>query len=467
MPGLSHVGWAPAQPEGRDSIAAEAYCSQGDALLRQRRFREALDKYNEAIALNPDEALALNNRGTTLKELGRFEEALDSYNCAIALLPDRAELYNNRGNVLQGLDRLEDAVDSYDAAIRLNPEYAEAYNNRGVVLRQMKQLAEAIASLDRALLLKPDYPEAIMNRSLVDLTMGEFATGWRRCEARHRTKQPLTQRNFARPRWSGDADISGKTILIHGEGGYGDVILLSRYLAPLQAVGARVLFAPQQPLRGLMRGLHARVQLVDLESDFLLFDYHCPIMSLPFVFKTEPATIPREIYLAADEEKIATWEHYLGEKTKPRVGVVWRRTGRPDSGRSISLDQFQQLFDTHFDFISLQKHVTEAECARLDRLDICHPGEALFDFSDTAALCRLMDLVISVDTSVVHLGAALGMPVWVLVPWCSNWIWMLDREDSPWYPSARLFRQQTRGDWAAVLERVHRELLSLCDGGAP
>jgi tetratricopeptide (TPR) repeat protein len=439
-----------------------AHSSRGNALLALQRYAEALGNYDRAIALKPDDMGAYNNRGTALKNLGQLAEAVDSYKRAIALAPDRAELHNNLGNVLQELEFLEEAVASYNAAIRLNRDYAEAYGNRGVALHQLLRLDEAMSSFNTALLLKPDYPQAIFNRSLLYLHMGQFAAGWRDHEARRRTEIFAEFPNFAKPLWLGEADIEGKTILVVREQGYGDVIQFSRYVHLCKQAGARVLFAPQESLRTLMHGLDAEVQIVDENNDYLRFDFYCPLMSLPLAFKTEMTTIPPPSYISVDEEKIAAWARRLGKKTKPRIGVVWDSTSR-FRWKVIPLEQFRRLFSSRFQFVSLQRHRTEAERARLDRAGVLHPGEALFDFSDTAALCHLMDLVITVDTSVAHLAGALGSPVWVLLPWFADWRWLLDREDSPWYPSMRLFRQHVRGDWDGVLRRVQLELEALFD----
>jgi hypothetical protein len=255
-----------------------------------------------------------------------------------------------------------------------------------------------------------------------------------------------------------DTDISGNTILVDWEQGFGDAIQACRYIRLLEDRGAGVLFAPHKELRTLMRGLNANPQIVDLDTDIPQFDLHCPLMSLPLAFKTDVASIPSAGYLSADDEKAAAWKHRLGRKTKPRIGVVWRGNPIPDKGRSIDFELFQRLFNPRFEFISLQKEVTDAERAVLDRAGVLHAGDAFADFSDTAALCVLMDLVVSVDTSVAHLAGALGIPVWVLLTWVADWRWLLDRDDSPWYPSMRLFRQKAHGDWNSILERVELEL---------
>ena len=444
---------------------AAAYSNRGNALQSLKRFEDAIESYGKAITLRPDSIDAYNNRGVALKRLGRHDEALQNFESAIALLPDRAGLHNNRANALLALKRFEDAIESYDTAIALSPDYPDAYSNRGVALKELKRFDEAMESFRKALALKQDYHEAIYNRAQVHLLMGRFDIGWRDYEARRNTRQTVGNRSSGKPLWLGETDISGKTILVDWEQGFGDVIQMCRYISLLKKAGATVLFLPQKKLRTLMRGLNADAHIVDLDTDIPEFDLHCPLLSLPFAFKTDIGSIPNESYLSADEEKVAVWRHRLGRKTKSRVGIVWRGNPIPDRGRSIEFELFRRLFNPHFEFISLQKEVTDTERAGLDCAGVLHAGDALADFSDTAALCVLMDFVISVDTSVAHLAGALGVPVWVLLTWASDWRWLLDRDDSPWYPSMRLFRQKARGDWNGVLERLELELTTLIPAG--
>ena len=432
---------------------AAAYCNRGNAFRSLKRFENAIESYEKAIILRPDYVDAYNNRGVALRRLNRFDEALQNFESGIALLPDHAGLHNNRGNALLSLTRLEDAIESFDTAIALSPHYPDVYDNRGVALKELNRFDEAMESFGKALALKPDHHGAIYNRALVHLLMGRFEIGWRDYEARKNTL-----RSWGKPLWLGETDISGKTILVDWEQGFGDVIQMCRYIRPLEDAGARVLFLPYKELRTLMQGLNADAHIVDLDSEIPQFDLHCPIMSLPLAFKTEIGSIPSASYITADEEKVAVWRHRLGRKTKFRIGVVWKGNVFPGKDRSIELERFQRLFNPCLEFISLQKEVTDAERSLLDRAGVLHAGDAFADFSDTAALCVLMDLVISIDTSVAHLAGALGVPAWVLLTWAPDWRWLLDREDSPWYPSMRLFRQKARGDWNGVLERLELEL---------
>jgi len=442
---------------------ASAYANRGNALSALKRLEDAVASYDKALAFNPEHAAAYTNRGNALKELKRFDEALESYSRAIALEPDKAEFYSNRGNALQALERFEEAVADYDKTIALKPDYPESYNNRGVALNALMRFDDALSNFAAAVALKPDYAEAIWNRALVHLLTGHLVAGFHGYEARKSKREPVANRNFATPIWLGDSDIRGKTILVHWEQGLGDTIQFCRYIKLLEDAAATVLFAPQNPLKTLMRGLNAKPQIVDLDDATIVYDLRCPLMSLPLAFKTDLATIPSpKIYLTVDREKISKWRHALGKKTKHRISVVWN--GNPehksDQQRSIALATLRQLFDERFQFISLQKEVRDQDRQWLADTNIAQFGDALEDFTDTAALCSLTDLVITVDTAAAHLAGALGLPVWVLLPWVPDWRWMLDRVDSPWYPSMRLYRQKMRGDWQGVLEQIQRELQS-------
>jgi Flp pilus assembly protein TadD len=440
----------------------EAHRNRGNALRQLGRLAEAVASYDNAIALRPNVA-SYTNRGNVLRELKRTEEALQSYEHAIALDPRYAETHNNHGSALQELGRFEDAVASYQRAIALKPDYAQGYNNLGVALTELRRIDEATAAFDEAIALKSDYAEATWNRGLAHLLAGQYASGWRDYEARKQKRDPVGDRSFPKPLWLGDAAVSGKTILVHWEQGFGDTIQFSRYLKLLADAGAKVLFAPQRPLKRLMETLDPRVQIVDIDEPLPEFDFHCPLMSLPLAFGTEPRTIPRiERYLRVDREKANAWRGMLGERTKPFIGVAWSGSTqhKNDRARSIEFRRFMALLDDRYRFISLQKEVSDEDRLSLSRAKIVHLGDALGDFADTAALCSLMDLVISVDTVLAHLAGALGGPVWLLLPYVPDWRWMLETTDTPWYPTMTLIRQRRRGDWDETLRQVRSELAS-------
>ena len=443
---------------------AEAHNNRGTALIDVKRPAEALASYEKAIALKPDYASAHSNRGNALRELKRPVEALASCDRAIALKPEDAEAHNNRGNALMDLKRPAEALASYDKAIALRPDFAEAYSNHGATLRNLKHPAEALASYDKAIALKPDYAEAHWNKSLCLLLIGHFEQGLRRYEWRKKLNEPMGVRSCPRPVWLGDENIAGKTLFIYWEQGFGDTIQFSRYAKLVEARGAKVILSVQQPLCGLLKQISPTIQILKPNEEPTEFDYHCPLLSLPLALGTTLATIPAEQqYIKSDEELRSVWSARLPPKTKPRIGVVWSgSTGhKNDHYRSMQLQQFLAIFSPDAEWICLQKDIREKDFALLRQFGrITFFGDDLRDFSDTAALIDLMDLVITIDTGVAHLAGAMGKPVWILLPYNPDWRWLLDRNDSPWYPSALLFRQQQIGNWATVTDQVKNELRS-------
>jgi tetratricopeptide (TPR) repeat protein len=442
---------------------AEALSNRGVVLHEMKRFAEALASYDRAIAARPDYVEALSNRGATLQALRRFAEALASYDRALAVKPDHAEALYNRGHTLLELGRLDEALASYDGALAGRPDYAEAFSNRGYVLHKMKRFDEALASYDRALAVQPDFADARHNEALCRLLVGDFGRGWEQYEARWETAQlAAMKRNFPQPRWRGSHDLAGKTILLHAEQGLGDTIQFCRYVPCVAERGGRVVLEVQRPLHVLMRTLAGAAQIVSTGDPLPDFDVHCPLLSLPLAFGTDIETIPSATpYLYAPSSAVMDWERRLGAKRGPRIGLAW--AGNPghknDQNRSIGLGPFMPLLDIDATFVSLQKDVRAADAAVLNgRRDLVHFGDALANFSDTAALMSTLDLVISVDTSVAHLAGALGKPVWVLLPFVPDWRWLLDRETSPWYPTARLFRQDGTRTWDTAIARVHEAL---------
>lgn len=362
--------------------------------------------------------------------------------------------------------RLDAAIASFNRAISLKPDYAEAYSNRGIALQECKQMEAAIACFDYAIALKPDYADAYWNKSLVLLLGGNFLDGWELYEWRWlRRAFRLSKPQFSKPLWLGNGSLEGKTILLHAEQGFGDTLQFCRYAKLVAALGARVLLSVPRPLMPLLKRLEGVDALLEEGGSPPAHDYHCPLMSLPLAFKSTLETIPApSAYLYSDPDKVSRWADRLGGKTRPRVGLVW--SGRPDHNndhnRSLSLAELTAYLDDRFEYVSLQKEVRAADQRSLERAEnLRHFGEELSDFADTAALCELMDVVVSVDTSVAHLSAGLGRATWVMLPHVPDWRWLLDRGDSPWYPSARLFRQAKGGDWERPLARMRSDLSAL------
>jgi tetratricopeptide (TPR) repeat protein len=445
---------------------ADAHLNRGLVLQDLGEPEAALASYERAIAANPGLAAAYLFRGNLLYQLRQPEAALASYDAAIRIGPDFAEAYSNRGNVLRELDRFDAALASYTQAVALNPRFAQAYFNRGVALAQLKRPQDALADYDQALALEPELAEAHFNRALLLLLTGDYVEGWREHEWRWRNRFGSNiheRRNFTEPLWLGTPALADRTILLHGEQGFGDTLQLCRYVTRVAELGARVVLEVPLPLASLLGCLDGVTQLVVRGDPLPPFDYHCPLMSLPLAFKTEVSSIPAPTrYLQSDARKVAAWENRLGRKSAPRVGLMWN--GNPiqpnDRNRSFWLADWLPHLPPGYQYVSLQRTPREPDRRTLaENPHILDPSDGLNDFSETAALCECLDVVLSVCTSVAHLSAALGKPTWILLTHAADWRWLLDRRDSPWYPTAVLFRQRQRGDWRFVFAEVARELM--------
>jgi tetratricopeptide (TPR) repeat protein len=444
---------------------AQALFLRGNVLHELRRLDAALASYDAAIAINRHFAEAYSNRGNVLYELERLDAALASYDAAIAIKPGFTDAHSNRGNVLRELDQLEAAVASYDRAIATNSASVLAYFNRGVALNQLKRPVAAIDDYDRAISLDPNFAEAHFNRSLSSLLVGDFARGWSEHEWRWKNRfgsNVHEQRHFRQPQWRGES-LSGLYILLYGEQGFGDMLQFCRYVERVADLGARVILEVPQPLAALLTDLQGVSQLLVRGESLPPFDFHCPLMSLPWVFKTDLGTIPATTrYIYSDASKVSQWRKKLGDKRAPRVGLMWN--GNPkqpnDRNRSFWLSDWIAHLPPGFQYVSLQRDLRQPDALTLrDHPEILDCAADLEDFSDTAALCECMDLVISVCTSVAHLSGGMGKRTWILLTHAADWRWLLDRTDSPWYPSATLYRQPSRGDWVSVFRRVHQELV--------
>lgn len=442
---------------------ADALSNRGNTLLALNRIDAALESYDRAIAARPGYPEALSNRGSALERLNRYDEALASYDRALALRPDFTEAHYNRGNVLKALKRYNDALASYDRALAMRPDHADAHNNRGQVLKELMRYEDALQAYDAALAVQPKHVMAHCNASALRLLTGDFERGWVDYEWRWLKESVVpTYRNFPQPIWRGGEAISGKTVLIHSEQGLGDTIQFCRYVPLVAAAGARVIFEVQTPLQGLMSGLPGASQVIARGDALPTFDIHCPLLTLPLAFGTTLETIPsRHAYLRAPVEHAAKWRAHLNGKPHPRVGLAW--SGNPrherDQERSIRLRALLPLLGVSATFVSLQKEVFPEDARVLkERNDILHFGDEFDDFSDTAGLMSELDLIIAVDTSVAHLAGALGRPTWILVTRVPDWRWLFDRDDSPWYPTVRLFRQDDTRQWDGVISHIREAL---------
>jgi tetratricopeptide (TPR) repeat protein len=447
---------------------AEAHANRANSLNELKRFDEALSGLDRALALRPNIVEAILNRGNTLNSLKRYDEALATYDRALALHPGHAGVHYNRGTTLHEMKRYEEALTSYDHAVSLQPNYPQALSNRGAALYELIRHKEALASYDRAIGLQPDFPEAHWNAASLCLLTGNFGRGWAEYEWRWQYEaMALAKRNFAQPLWRGEA-IDGQAILLYGEQGLGDAIQFCRYASLVAARGGKVILEVDKRLQELVAGVAGVTQVKSRGDAFPNFDWHCPLLSLPLVFGTQLDTIPSAAsYLGASPRKLAGWSDLLGAKNRCRVGLVWSGNAahKRDQNRSMGLSTLLPILDANATFISLQKDIRPADAALLgQRGDIVQFPDKLVDFSDTAALMAHLDLIISVDTSTAHLAGALGRPVWILLPYLPDWRWLLDRDTSPWYPSARLFRQDETRAWESVVVRVRAALSDFIDG---
>jgi len=419
---------------------------------------EALVSFKRALELNPRFVEAHNNLGLLLQDRGDTLRALDEFDQALFLRPDYAEAHNNRGFALESLGRVKEAAIEYGYALRQKPDYAEAHNNRGGLLQAQGELAPAMACFNRALQLKPDFAIAHYNRALLSLLLGDFETGFREYEWRWGF---LPRRQFSMPLWHGEP-LAGKRILLHAEQGLGDAIQFLRYLPLVAAAGGEVILEVGEPLLRLAQAMPEVSHVLPAGEPPPECDWHCPLMSLPLAFKTRPDTIPARMpYLEVPEAARRKADQLPLAGPGLRVGLVW--AGNPkhkkDRDRSIPMRMLEGLLNLKgASFFSLQMGAAAEDLARANELGITDLAPQIEDLADTAALIRRLDLVISVDTAVAHLAGALGAPAWVLLPFAPDWRWLLKRNDSPWYPSIRLFRQPWPRDWAAAVDVIQAAL---------
>ncbi len=401
----------------------EALNNRGNALLALDRPQDALQSFDRVLALDPRHLEARVNRGNALAMLERLSDAIADYDAALALYPGHAGASFNRGNALLRSARDADAVAAFERTLSIDPHNAEAWNNRGIALRALNRQHDALASYARALALRKDYAEAHLNEAHALLAI-----------------------------------IARKTILIHAEQGFGDTVQFVRYAPLLARTGAKVVLEVPPPLAPLLASTAGVDAVIASGAALPAFDVHCPLPSLPLAFKTELATIPAEVpYVRADDERIAKWRSRLARLRAPRVALAWsgRASHANDRNRSIALARLEPLLAIEgISFVSVQRDVRDGDADTLARHPrLAHLGEDLADFADTAAVLALVDLLVSVDTSVAHVAGAMGRPLWIALPFGPDWRWLADREDSPWYPTAKLFRQPAAGDGGAHCRR--------------
>ncbi len=450
----------------------DAAYKAGQLLHQSERFEESLVCFNLCDELEPNHLPTLRMRSLTLHRLKRFEEALAGSERALILDPANVDTCNDIGNILRSLGRSEEALPWFDRALQLRPNLAVTITSRAVTLAELRRFDEAFAAYRLARATDPCCAAAEWNLALLEMLTGNFEAGWAGREARWKIPAlSFHYPKFSQPKWLGKEPIDGKTILINVDEGLGDTIQFARYVPMVAARGARVILSVQDALCPLLSDLPGVSQCLPLSTSARpAFDTYCPVSSLPLAFGTKLETIPSATpYLPAPAEcRVQAWEERLGPHDKLRVGLVW--SGNPihdnDHNRSIPLRMLARILDVDTTFVSLQKDPRpDDKSTLLEHTEIVDLTAHLTDFAETAALVSCLDLVISVDTSIAHLAGALGLPTWILLPYMPDYRWLLDRDDSPWYPTVRLFRQNETREYECVLDSVRIELLAMVSAG--
>jgi tetratricopeptide (TPR) repeat protein len=440
---------------------AHAWYMLGAVQQVQGRLAEAVASYQEAIRLVPEFPEACNNLGVALHAMGRGDEAIATLRRALALRPDYPEAHNNLGNAFHERGALDEAETNYRRAVQLRSEYNEALNNLGNVLRSRGRIDEALACYDRALGLQPDQADVHLSRALAWLERGEFERGWPEYEWRLKCR-PYAIPSFPQPLWDG-RPLEGRTILLYADHGLGDALQFIRYAPLVHRRGGRVIVMCGRPLARLLATCPGVEQVMvegEVSPDSAVY---APLMSLPGIFGTTLETIPAEVpYLFPDEALVERRDQLPAPSDELRVGIAWQGNPRNtrDRARSFHLSQFEPIArQAGIRLFSLQTGYGREQLGEIgSRFEVTDVGGGLGDFLDTATAMANLDLIIAPDTAVAHLAGALGVPVWVALPFAPDWRWMSGRDDSPWYPTMKLFRQRRWGDWDEAFARIAGEL---------
>ncbi len=443
----------------------KAWSNRGNALKDLKQYEQALASYDKAIHLKPDYPEAWSNRGVTLQELNLYDEALASYNQAINFRHGYAEAWSNRSVTLKELKQYDQALSSCDKAISLKPDYPEAWSNRGIILQELRQYDKALISYNKAINLKPDYADAYWNKSLAQLLTSDFSEGWANYEYRWLRKNAEMKSHQTLPNLVSINDIESTTILVWSEQGYGDTLQFSRYVPLLASLGADVVFEVQAPLKSLIQESFPSIKIITRDEIVSGIDYQVPLMSLPRLFSTDLSKLPYlENYLKPSPDNLDQWKAKLNlNSSRANIGIACSGSEAHinDKNRSMALHFFEPLAKVANLFL-IQKDLRENDKDFLSHHpEIVFFGSQISTFEDTASIVQQMDLIVTVDTSLIHLSGAMGKASKLLVPWNPEWRWLLDRSDSPWYPSVKIFRQPNAGDWESVIQDVISNMKSV------
>ncbi len=441
--------------------SAKMHLNLANALNASGQYEAAIASYRAATTLEPNHADVHNNLGTALMESGHLDEAASEFRRAIELQPDYVNAHANLGMALNRLERFDEAETSYRHALAVQADHAPANNSFGAFLLAQGRAPQAITHFDRACAAAPENAAFHWNLARALLLNGDFTRGWPEFEWRLRVSTLRLKRTLAQPQWTGQP-IAGQTILLFTEGGFGDALQFVRFAQVVARRGARVLLQCQSELVSLLKSAQGISEVIPQDNALPQFQWQCPLQSLPLALGVTLQSIPASVpYLAAPAEMVAKWTQRLAGDSSLRVGLAWAGSRTASNARSRSLDIFAPLAQTpRVTFYSLQKG-PEANQPVPSGMNLLNVADAQADFADTAALMANLDLVISVDTSVAHLAGAIGRPVWTLIPFHPDFRWLLQRSDSPWYPTMRLFRQSNPQNWNAPINRMAQELQRL------
>ena len=441
----------------------DALLHRGNALIALNRPNDALPCFDAVLARDAGHRDALLNRGVARATLGHHEQALADFDAILARMPSDAEALYNRGTALIELGRYAEALFVFDKVLAAAPQHLRAWTNRGRALQALNRHEEAIASFDKALAIDKNYGDAHFNAALSLLALGNFRRGFADYEWRwKRTGMTDARRGYRGRLWLGEYPIDRRTILLLAEQGLGDTIQFIRYAPLLAQMGANVVLEVQPELKALLSTVSGVASCHARGETLPAFDVYCPLGSLPLALKTETSSVPATLpYVRTDDAQIAKWRPALEGLPGKRVALTWAGHARHanDRNRSIDLKLLEPLFKCEgISFVSIQRDLRGDDAARLAQFGITDFGPRLADMTDTAAVLALTDLLVSVDTSVVHLAGAMGREAWVMLPFMPDWRWTLTNERSPWYPTMRLFRQGAPGDWPNVIATVRDAL---------
>jgi len=443
----------------------DAYKKKGELLTNLNHHKAALDCFKKAIQLAPEDKVILNGIGVNLLELEDANNALIYFKKCISIDETIAIFYNNAGLAEYKINAFKESIESFNEAIKLSPNTGYFYSNRGLSYQALKKFESALQDFNKCISSEPDYPDAYWNKSLINLFQGNYSEGWELYEHRWKSFAKKWVRSYSERLWLGNESLKNKIIFIYPEQGHGDFIQCYRYIALLKKMQPKkIILEVTKPFNELISFQDDEVEVISSNTKVPKFDFYCPIMSLPYAFKTELSSIPNKCpYLFSNKLKPEKQKDKSKSKTnKLKIGVCW--SGNPlhknDHNRSMSINDMLELFSLPFEYHSLQKEVSQESLAILKKFNVIDHHLSLENFFITAQLINKIDIIISVDTVIAHLAGALGKKTFLLLPDKPSFLWMKDRKNSPWYPTIKIFRQETLGDWKKPLKEIIKDLKS-------